>query len=101
MIIVLTTIGNKETARKIGKSLLKQKLIACCNLFPVESAYWWKGEITEDREILMILKTTKTNFKKIEDSIKKNSGYEVPEVVAIESQTGNKPYLDWLNSVVK
>lgn len=101
MIIILTTIGKKEIARKIGKSLLKNKLIACYNLFPVESAYWWKGKIVDDSEILMVLKTTKTNFKKVEDHIKKNSGYEVPEIVAINPHDVHKPYLNWLYSVIK
>lgn len=101
MILILTTIGKKEIARKIGKSLLKNKLIACYNLFPVESAYWWKGKIVDDSEILMILKTTKTNIIKVEEYIKTNSGYEVPEIVAINPQKVNEPYLTWLNSVVK
>lgn len=101
MIVILTTLHKKTNAIKIGKGLLKERLIACYNLFPVESAYWWKGKILEENEILIILKTKKTNFGKVEKYIKENSGYEVPEIVAITPTKVNKPYLNWINSEVK
>ena len=96
MILIFTTFHKKLDARKIGKSLLKQKLIACYSLFPVESAYWWKKKIVDDKEFLMILKTKETNFTNIEAYIKSHSGYEIPEVVAIKASRVNKPYLSWI-----
>ncbi len=48
MLIIITTLHKKEAATEIGKGLLKERLIACYNLFPVESAYWWKGKILEE-----------------------------------------------------
>ncbi|HSX19406.1 MAG TPA: divalent-cation tolerance protein CutA, partial [Candidatus Saccharimonadales bacterium] len=77
MILIFVTIHKKEDAVKIGKGLLQKKLIACYNLFPIESAYWWKGKIEENKEILMILKTKQVNFEQIETYIKEHSGYEV------------------------
>ena len=84
-------------AVKIGKGLLQSRLIACYNLSPVESAYWWKGEILEENETLMLLKTRAENFEKVSEYIKKHSGYEVPEVVAIAPEKVNLPYLKWIN----
>jgi len=101
MILLFTTSHKKETALKIGKSLLKDRLIACCNLLPVESAYWWKGEIVGNKEILMILKTRKENFGQVESQIKKHSGYEIPEVLAVTLSQVNKSYLDWIHSETK
>ena len=101
MIFIFVTIHKKPDAVKIGKYLLKQRLIACYNLFAVESAYWWKGKIEDDNETLMILKTKPANFSKIETFIKKQSGYQVPEVVAIKADKVNMPYLDWINKEVK
>ena len=101
MILLFTTFHKKETALKIGKSLLKDRLIACYNLLPVESAYWWKGEIVGDKEILMILKTRKENFDQVESQIKKHSGYEIPEVLAVTPSQVNKSYLDWIHSETK
>lgn len=98
MIFIFTTLNKKETAVKIGRDLLNKRIIACYNLFPIESAYWWKGRITQENEVLMILKTRKGNFEKVEIHLKKHSGYETPEVFAVEASKVNKPYLDWINS---
>lgn len=95
MILILSTFPNKETARKIGKGLLKQKLIACYNLTPVESAYWWKGKIEEANEILMIMKTSK-NFGEVEKFIIKHHSYETPEIISIEPSEITEKYLKWV-----
>ncbi len=101
MIFVVTTLNKKETAVKIGRELLKKRIIACYNFLPVESAYWWKGKIAQEKEVLMIFKTQKENFSKIEAYLKKYSGYETPEVVAFEASKVSKPYLDWVHSETK
>lgn len=101
MILILTTLHKKEAAVKIGKELLKKRIIACYNLLPIESAYWWRGRITEENEVLMILKTRKGNFEKVESHLKKHSGYETPEVVSIEASKANKSYLNWIDSETK
>ncbi len=95
MILILSTFSNKKEARKIGKELLKQKLIACYNLFPVESAYCWKGKIEESNEILMIMKTNKS-FTEVEKFIIKHHSYETPEIIAIEPKEVTKKYLEWI-----
>ncbi len=101
MIIIVTTLHKKDNARRIGKGLLNERLIVCYNLFPVESAYWWKGKIEEANEAMMFMKTKKQNFGKIEKYIKDNSGYEVPEVIELEVTNVNSPYLKWLTAEVE
>ena len=101
MILIFTTLNKKETAEKIGKELLRKRIIACYNLLPIENAYWWKGKIAQEKEVLMILKSRKENFSKIEAYLKKYSGYENPEVVALKASKVSKPYLDWIRSETK
>lgn len=100
MILILSTFSNKEEARKIGKGLLKNKLIACYNLIPIESAYWWKGKIEEENEVLMIMKTNKS-FEEVEEFITEHHSYETPEIVAVEPKEVSEKYLEWINSVLK
>lgn len=100
MILILSTFSNNEEARKIGNGLLKEKLIACYNLVPVESAFLWKGKIEESKEILMIIKTNK-KFEEVEKFILKNHSYETPEIVEVKTENVTKKYLDWINSSLK
>ncbi len=101
MIIIISTLHKKEDAHTIGKGLLSERLIVCYNLFPIESAYWWKGKIEEGNEAMIFMKTKKENFEKIEDYMRKNSGYEIPEVIQIDVAKANSPYLEWLESELK
>ena len=101
MIYIITNLQTKELAQKIGKNLLEKRLVACYNLFPIQSAYWWKGKILEEAEVTLILKTIEKNFPKIESFINKNSGYEVPEIVAVKANRVNQPYLTWIENEIK
>lgn len=83
MIAVITTLHKKADAVRIGKGLLDARLIACYNLWPIESSYWWKGEVLAEPETMMLLKTTKAKFDAVADYIKVQSGYEVPDIFAL------------------
>lgn len=93
MIVILTTLHKKKSAIAIGNGLLKERLIACYNICPIQSGYWWKGKILKGGETLITLKTKNSHFKKVEAYIKKHSGYEVPEVIALTVNNVNASYL--------
>jgi len=101
MIVIITTLHQKQSAVSIGRGLLKERLIACYNLWPVESAYWWKGELLEENETIMIMKTKDKNFEAVRKFIKEKSGYEVPEVISLSAKEVDKFYLDWVNTETK
>ena len=84
MILIFTTLHKKDIASKIGHIPSKSRLIACFNLFPISSSYWWKGKILKEKETMMVLKTKEQHFKKNESYIKKHSDYQIPEVIAIK-----------------
>jgi periplasmic divalent cation tolerance protein len=100
MIVIVTTLHKKEMAQKIGRGLLEKRLIACYNLCPIESAYWWKGDILAEDEILVIMKTTEDKFVDIEQYFMKSSGYEVPELIALKPHQVNELYKKWVNKEV-
>jgi len=99
MISVYITCKDKKEAKRISKHLLEKRLIACSNMFPIESMYWWNNKINEDKEIAIIAKTTKNNFDKIKKEIKNIHSYEVPCVIAWDIVEGNKDYLDWMSRI--
>lgn len=98
MITIVTTLHKKEDAARIGKGLLQQRLIACYNLWPIESAYWWKGEILEEPETMMLLKTQSKHFDNIANYIKTESGYEVPDIFSLQPDQTHPAFDNWVET---
>jgi periplasmic divalent cation tolerance protein len=96
--VVLVTAPDIKTARALAKSALQARLIACANLVPrMESYYWWQGKIESSTEVLLILKTAKSNLPALEKLILAKHPYDTPEFLALPLRSGNQRYLKWLN----
>ncbi len=98
MIVVIATLHDKKDAVRIGKGLLEKRLIACYNLWPIESAYWWKGRILDEKETFVFMKSQAKHFEAVRAYIKKGSGYEIPEVIALAPKDVDKSFAGWVKS---
>jgi len=99
--IVLTTCGNDEDAGELARVLVERHLAACVNAIGnVASTYRWKGEVQQDRETLLIIKTTAPRLAAVEKTIREKSKYELPELIALPVQTGGADYLAWVRESV-
>ena len=100
-IIIMVTCPSRKEALDVSGRLLAKRLIACANIMPgVESKFWWKGKLDSAAEVLVMGKTVKKNFKKIETEIKRMHSYEVPEIIAVPITAGSRDYLDWISGAV-
>ena len=73
-----------EEAQKIGRILVEEGLVACANIVPeIQSIFSWEGQVTEEREALLILKSVKESFESIEAKVKALHSYDVPEIIAL------------------
>lgn len=100
-LFVYVTAPGIDEAKTIAKELLKDKLIACANIHPVSSSYWWKGKIENDDEYVLVAKSKKELFNRIVEKIKEIHPYEVPCVVALPILKGNPDYLNWIEESVE
>lgn len=96
-IILYITYPSKEEAKKVVSHLLDRKLIACGNIFPITSAYWWNAKIENSDEFVSIVKTRKKNWRKVESEVKRVHSYELPCIMKIDV-SANKEYEEWINS---
>lgn len=99
--VLLTTVANRDDATKIAKALLAAKLAACVQITPIESFYTWKGEIANENELLLLVKTKTAHFEAAIKSIKSVHPYETPEIVATDFIAGFSGYFSWIDEVTK
>ena len=95
MVLVYITCKDKEEARRISKHLLEKRLIACSNMFPISSMYWWKGKIEEGNEVVILAKTTDKGYDKVRKEVKKMHSYDVPAILKIYAEA-DEDYEKWV-----
>jgi periplasmic divalent cation tolerance protein len=95
--LVYMTAGSMDEARTIGKELVSNRLAACVNIIDnMNSLYWWKGEIQDDREAVLIAKTKESLVPELIDKVKSIHSYECPCIVTFPIKEGNPPFLEWI-----
>jgi periplasmic divalent cation tolerance protein len=102
MLIIFTTTPDEAEAEILATQLVEQKLAACVQILPkITSVYVWEGKIRRDSECLLLIKTGDEKFTEIEAFIKANTGYEIPEIVAVKADGVSDNYSVWLNGYLK
>ena len=98
-LVVLVTAPSAEVAAGLARTLVQERLAACGNVLPeVRSIYRWDGQLREDAEALLVLKTTRDRLEALRDRVLALHPYQVPEVLALPVEAGSAAYLSWLAS---
>jgi periplasmic divalent cation tolerance protein len=98
-IVVLTTVSSEDEAVRLVRTLLERRLIACGTLVPgARSLYRWQGKISDEREILLLLKTRSARVEALQEAFRELHPYKVPELLAMSVDTGLEKYLEWINT---
>ena len=95
-VIIVSTFPSKQSVTSIAKLLVKKKLVACVNITKISSVYTWEEKIENRDEYLALFKTTKKNQSVLKKELKKLHPYDVPEIVEINVESINQPYMKWL-----
>jgi periplasmic divalent cation tolerance protein len=98
---VYITVPNKKEAKKIAEILVSEKLAACCNIFKIDSIYWWQGKIEKSGEYGIFAKTKKSLVEKIIKRVKEIHSYSVPCIISFEIEKGSKDFLNWIEKSTK
>ena len=100
--LIYMTAGSKEEAETIGRQLVESRLVACVNIIDnMRSFYIWKGEIQDDREIILIAKTVKEHVPALTEKVKSLHSYECPCIVSVPIESGNPDFLKWIENEVE
>jgi periplasmic divalent cation tolerance protein len=92
-----TTLDDRSLAEELIRGALERRLAACGQLVgPVDSTYWWNGEIEEAEEWLCLFKTTRALADSLISWISERHPYEVPEIVVVPLARVSQAYGEWI-----
>jgi len=94
---IYITTKDAEEARRIGRTLVEERLAACVNILDgMNSMYWWEGKVQDEREAVLIAKTKESRAPELIARVKALHSYSCPCVVAMAVVAGNPDFLDWV-----
>jgi len=95
--LVLVTAGTEEEGARIARALVEEGLAACANIVPrIRSIYRWKGEVQDEPECLLFIKTTAARQEALTERVGELHSYSVPETISLPLDRGRESYLDWV-----
>jgi periplasmic divalent cation tolerance protein len=97
-LLVLTNLPDQTSAENLAHYLITRKLAACVNILaPCTSIYHWQGKTESATEIPLLIKTTEACYAALEEAIRQQHPYELPEIIHVPITGGLPAYLTWLN----
>ena len=101
MILVYIVFGSQDEAQNIAKKLLKDRLIACANIYSTESIYAWENELKITPEWVLMAKTLRRHYKEIEQAVSGVHSYKVPAIFSLKVNAVSQSYRRWVKKQVK
>ena len=105
VIWVLVNCNSAKEAEKIGKAILKKRLISCFDIIPRHAAfYFWppkSGKIETSKGATLILETFKEKYKLAAKEVKENHSDKLPFIGFIEIKGVSGDYINWIKGEIK
>lgn len=96
-LICLCTSPDADSAERIATALVDERLAACVNILPgVRSVYRWQDQVERAEEVLLLIKTMPDRFQQLKARLLELHPYELPEVLAVETDHAHPDYLLWV-----
>jgi periplasmic divalent cation tolerance protein len=96
ILVVLTNLPDRDSAQRLAQSLVENHAAACVNILSeCSSVYRWQGKIESASEVPLLIKTTRSAYPRVEELIRAQHPYELPEIIAVSVAAGLPAYLQW------
>lgn len=102
ILIGFCTVPDRDSADKIARALVHERLAACVNIIPqVISVYRWQGKVERSEELLLLIKTTRqVRLDDLKDRLLTLHPYDVPEFLLVPVASGLDKYVAWVTQSV-
>lgn len=96
LIAVVTTCATRDEALRIAHALVERRLAACVQLSAIDSVYRWQGEVQQEPEVRLVVKTVDSRYDEVERAIRGLHPYTLPQIVAVALDRALPAYADWV-----
>jgi periplasmic divalent cation tolerance protein len=96
-VIVYVPVPVYDNAVKLGRTIVEEHLAGSVNVLAGATSYfWWKGELNERGETILLFETVEANVPALIERVKELHSYVVPGIGALPIVAGNPDWLHWL-----
>ncbi|WP_435332720.1 divalent-cation tolerance protein CutA [Haloarchaeobius sp. TZWWS8] len=89
-----------DAASELATTLVEEQLAACVNRVRCRSTYRWKGEVVDDDEVILLVKTTDEACEALVERIESLHPYDVPCIERFEESFVLPSFADWRTDAV-
>ncbi|MHB8604664.1 MAG: divalent-cation tolerance protein CutA [Thermoplasmatota archaeon] len=100
-VTVYATAPDETVARRLARLAVERRLAACVNVVPIASTYRWRGEVVEEREFAVLIKTTRERSATVFALVAEVTQQEIPCAVAWPWIDALPAYADWVRVETK
>ena len=101
VLLVLTNLPDRDSAQRIAHSLIESRAAACVNILAeCTSVYRWNEKTEAASEVPLLIKTTLAAYPRVEELIRLQHPYELPEIIAVSVVAGLPSYLQWVEQEI-
>lgn len=95
-LLVLTTVGKRVDADRLARSMVEQRLAACVHIEAIDSVYRWDGQLQQEAELRLLLKTTDATYPALEAALRREHPYTLPAIVALACARAEPEFAVWV-----
>jgi periplasmic divalent cation tolerance protein len=101
-ILVISNLPDLPSAERLANRLVAERAAACVNILSAcRSVYQWQGKLESATEVPVLIKTSESGYNKVEEIIRSEHPYELPEIIAVPITAGLPEYLAWIRAETK
>ena len=100
-LLMITTLPSRESAQALAREAVQRRLAACVQIQAIDSVYRWQGEVCEEAEWRLLLKTTQARQAALAALIAELHPYDLPALLSLPVQWAEPGFAAWIADAVR